>query len=599
MSDASSSPTTSLFGLNDLFNNPVFAGGIGLAGLGATAAFARRASIRAISLLKRRLLVSLEISKQDSSYQWILSWLALPRPPSNFLVSNLSRVHHLAMKTTSRSTKHEKEHAHFFLQPGYGSYLIRHERAFVRVNREKQSNASLDGREPHEIITLTTLYSQRNVFESIFQEAHRLAATAQEGKTIMYTARGMEWLPFGFGDARRKRPLDSVILDKGVKERIVGDVEDFLARQQWYVDRGIPYRRGYLLHGPPGSGKSSFIQALAGHLDFGIAIVNLSERGMTDDRLSHLFTKLPRRTILLLEDADAAFSNRKQVDEHGYSGATVTFSGLLNALDGVAAGEERIAFLTTNHIERLDPALIRPGRVDMIHEIGAATGSQITKMFERFYPDLQQQSQKKLKLALVRLGLRGNLDGIYMRERVVVSTATVQALCLFNKNNGEAAIRALAGLRDNKIPEEGEQQKEEGGVRKPGSEHIPPKDDRKTRTLLRYLSSRDRDRGSLNFLLDRSLGNQKTTSDHHAEASAGPSRQGDPIRAKGRTNWLLDLGRDNTNEVSARPEATATTSGKDSASTGSGLISISAKSRAKRKREREKALKRREEELHG
>jgi SpoVK/Ycf46/Vps4 family AAA+-type ATPase len=69
----------------------------------------------------------------------------------------------------------------------------------------------------------------------------------------MWTSRGIDWERFG--DARRKRPLDSVILDKGIKERIVDDVKDFLGRQKWYVDRGIPYRRGYLLYGPPGSGK--------------------------------------------------------------------------------------------------------------------------------------------------------------------------------------------------------------------------------------------------------------------------------------------------------------------------------------------------------
>lgn len=78
---------------------------------------------------------------------------------------------------------------------------------------------------------------------------------------------------------------------------------------------GIPYRRGYLLHGPPGCGKSSYITALAGELERGICVLNLSERGLTDDRLNHLLAVAPQQTIVLLEDIDAAFSSREESKE--------------------------------------------------------------------------------------------------------------------------------------------------------------------------------------------------------------------------------------------------------------------------------------------
>jgi mitochondrial chaperone BCS1 len=80
---------------------------------------------------------------------------------------------------------------------------------------------------------------------------------------------------------------------------------------------GIPYRRGYLLHGPPGSGKTSFIQALAGSLSYNICILNLSERGLTDDKLNHLLGLAPERSFILLEDVDAAFNKRVQTSEDG------------------------------------------------------------------------------------------------------------------------------------------------------------------------------------------------------------------------------------------------------------------------------------------
>ncbi|PQE22136.1 putative BCS1 precursor protein [Rutstroemia sp. NJR-2017a BBW] len=334
--------TTSLISLDALFENPVFAGGVGLAGIGTAAAIARRSVIRGAGLIQRRLLVNLEIN--------------------------------------------------------------------------------------------------------IFKEAQELAATAHEGKTVMWTFSGQEWRKFGL--PRRKRPLSSVILDQGVKERIMEDVEDFLNRQQWYVDRGIPYRRGYLLYGPPGSGKSSFIQALAGAFDFGVSIINMSERGMTDDKLASCLTKLPPRTILLLEDADAAFVNRRQRDADGYSGATVTFSGLLNALDGVAAGEERIAFLTTNHIDMLDEALIRPGRVDMAVRIGEATRFQAAEMWDRFYGDIDvdHKGRERFLEKLEELGIITCKDGTINKPKIHTSAAAIQGLFLFNKDNMEGAIAMAEGL---------------------------------------------------------------------------------------------------------------------------------------------------------
>lgn len=460
-------PSGSVFGLDALFDNPLFAGGIGLASLGAAAAFARKGVIAAAGSARRRLLVNVEISKQDPAYPWILAWLSQPRPTPGFIASRLTRVHNLSVRTTAASKgagSAGPSTAHFFLQPGYGKHIVKFRNAFIAVNREKHNTANMNTGEPHEIVQLTTLWSHRHIFEDVFSEAYALAAKANEGKTIVYSARGMEWAPLG--DSRKKRPLASVVLDQGVKDDIVNDVHDFLSRQQWYIDRGIPYRRGYLLFGPPGSGKSSFIQALAGELDFGVAMINLSEMGMTDDKLAFLLTKLPKRTLLLLEDADAAFSNRRQRDADGYSGASVTFSGLLNALDGVAAGEERLAFLTTNHIDRLDPALIRPGRVDMMVRIGEATKFQASEMWDRFYGDVDpdHQGRERFLARLEELGLFGEMPDGQPSHRHT-STAAIQGLFLFNKTDMEGAINMAEGLVPRKF-EPGEEIPE-GAIKTP------------------------------------------------------------------------------------------------------------------------------------
>jgi chaperone BCS1 len=168
---------------------------------------------------------------------------------------------------------------------------------------------------PWETITLTTLSRDRHLFPSLLSEARALADRGTEGKTVVYTAWGTEWRPLG--KPRRKRDIGSVVLAQDMAERVVDDLRRFLGRGKWYAERGIPYRRGYLFHGPPGSGKTSFIQALAGALSYNICVLNLSERGLTDDKLNYLLGIAPERSFILLEDIDAAFNKRVQTSEDG------------------------------------------------------------------------------------------------------------------------------------------------------------------------------------------------------------------------------------------------------------------------------------------
>lgn len=420
--------------------------------------------------MRQRLLVDCEINIKDSTYPSFLYWMTKhqqgqlsksfqPKSPSpsnasqqGFVESLLHRIsprtHHLSIETTKIEHPNGSIQTEFFLIPGPGRHILRYKNAFLMVNRMRE-NRSLDRTtgKPWETVTLTTLYSNRHIFEDLFLDAHRLVQQSTEGKTIVYTSQTASWAPFG--EPRKKRPLDSVILDKGVKERISLDVKDFLRSGKWYYDRGIPYRRGYLLHGPPGSGKSSFVQALAGELDYSIAMLNLSERGLTDDRLNILLSVVPKRTLVLLEDADAAFGNRRtQTDTDGYRGANVTFSGLLNALDGVASAEERILFLTTNHVERLDSALVRPGRVDMAVCLDEVTRWQSGQLWDRFYGDLDKQGAFRARFLerLDQLGVIEVDNGSRRYPGRSTSAAALQGLFLYNKDDMEGAIAMAPDL---------------------------------------------------------------------------------------------------------------------------------------------------------
>jgi chaperone BCS1 len=403
-------------------SNPYFAAGFGLMGLGAGLAIARQGAMRLGNLFYRQMLVDLEIPSKDKSYAWFLEWMSqYPKRSSR----------HLSVQTSVKQHENGSISTKFELVPGPGRHLIRYKGAFMLIKRERSGRLmDLTSGTPFETITLTTLYRDRSLFGQLLSEAHERAQLRQEGKTVIFTSYGPEWRPFG--QPRRKRLLESVILDQGIKERLVTDVEDFLDTGSWYYDRGIPYRRGYLLYGPPGSGKSSVIQALAGELDYNICILNLSEVTLTDDRLNHLMNHVPERSILLLEDIDSAFSDRKQTDDQGYMSG-VTFSGLLNALDGVASADERLIFMTTNHPERLDPALIRPGRVDYKECIDNATEYQARRMFLRFYEGCEKECDEFIA-KVAELGC-------------TISTAQLQGLFVYNKHHPQGAIDMAQSLK--------------------------------------------------------------------------------------------------------------------------------------------------------
>eukprot|EP01125_Pyxidicula_operculata_P007730 TRINITY_DN2618_c0_g1_i1.p1 TRINITY_DN2618_c0_g1~~TRINITY_DN2618_c0_g1_i1.p1 ORF type:complete len:290 (+),score=64.50 TRINITY_DN2618_c0_g1_i1:687-1556(+) len=183
---------------------------------------------------------------------------------------------------------------------------------------------------------------------------------------------------------------------------------------------GVPYRRSYLFHGKPGCGKTSFITAMAGALNLNVCVLTLTKT-MSDLTLSSAMRTAPPNSLLLLEDLDVAFPSRNQDEEDNKSfnvyGAGVTFSGLLNSIDGIAAQEGRIIMMTTNHMERLDPALIRPGRVDRIAYFPLASKRQAKKLYQRFFPE-EKSLAEDLERSIPENSLSmAQLQGLFLKYR--------------------------------------------------------------------------------------------------------------------------------------------------------------------------------------
>ncbi|KAF3017717.1 hypothetical protein E8E14_002824 [Neopestalotiopsis sp. 37M] len=201
------------------------------------------------------------------------------------------------------------------------------------------------------------------------------------------------------------RPLETVHMDKKAKDELILDIGNYLkpATRRFYTNRGIPYRRGYLLHGPPGTGKTSLSIALAGRFGLDLYMIHIPTLSQDND-LDRLFTGLPPQCIVLLEDIDAVGMKRpretedtpleakepKEIKKIGSQlrPGRVTLSGLLNILDGVTSQEGRIVLMTSNFAETLDEALVRPGRIDKMIFMGNINKDAAEEMFLRFYaPD--------------------------------------------------------------------------------------------------------------------------------------------------------------------------------------------------------------------
>jgi mitochondrial chaperone BCS1 len=229
-------------------------------------------------------------------------------------------------------------------------------------------------------------------------------------------------------------------LNPGDKERLLEDVARFKSSRERYRKLGVPYHRGYLFYGPPGTGKTSLVSALAG--EFGMSIYSINLAQFNDRSLVGAMNDVQRNSVILFEDIDCMKSGdvRAQGQEPNDSQAPksqaakenqfgVTLSGLLNALDGFSAPDNVLFVMTSNRIEALDSALLRPGRIDYRLYLGEASEHQKIELYRRFFPNA----------SLVEAQM-------FVEENSAATMAEFQGLLLELENRaGEPDTSSLAG----------------------------------------------------------------------------------------------------------------------------------------------------------
>jgi len=347
---------------------------------GAALSVLREAPRRAGSYLADLLSISVVVDEDDSVH-WFATWLA--KQPYGGRCRRLKlwiKWRHLGdFGEESMVSKVE-------LEPGLGPHLFRYRRRWFLLTREEQQRSAHSPSRAK--IHLRTLGRARRPLEALVGEVveHGIRSM-REQNLVRVNDDGGSWRVLQAGEARR---LESVVLPGDERARVLADMQRFLGRREWYAERGIPYRRGYLFSGPPGSGKTSLARSLANELGLTLFVLDLSSSRITDQQLFALLAQVPPRSMVLAEDMDrtrvlarpAAMAAADQ--QAGGGGATI--AGLLNAVDGPTSGEGRVLVFTTNHAGGLDPALLRPGRVDYSLEFQAADRGQARDLFLRFFP---------------------------------------------------------------------------------------------------------------------------------------------------------------------------------------------------------------------
>ena len=192
------------------------------------------------------------------------------------------------------------------------------------------------------------------------------------------------------GDAR-KRPPGSVFFDAGAKD-LASHVVRFMtdpAVKEKHNRFGVPFKMNVLLHGPPGTGKTTLIESVAGRLGSDVFVVQFTDR-LRDADLAVAMRRVADHPspIIVMEDVDCIFSDRKR---HDSARNAVTLSGFLNALDGTSRPEGSVLFLTTNDAERLDPAVTRSRRIDRSLHMTHADGAQAAEMIRSFFPGAREE----------------------------------------------------------------------------------------------------------------------------------------------------------------------------------------------------------------
>lgn len=342
-----------------LQNNEFFQGGFVLMLIGGVAAVLRYAPHLLWRFAQRKLMTTLYV-RDSLLVSWVCDWMD-------------SNAGTLRSRWLQGAVLETADGPQAYLGPGEGLHVFNNSGKHFWLWSSLEDNG-LAGK--IQTITLRCFGRDPEPLRKLIGEVSDFAAQRKHGKNVTYL--NDKWGIWNLIKIGSVRPPNTVILRDDQIDEIIKDATWFFSAKQWYLERGLPYRRGYLFYGPPGNGKSSMVQAIATQFSLRIYMLCLSDPELTDSSLAIAMGKVPAHSVLVLEDAD-------RID---FKLTGITMSGLLNSIDGALASESRILILTANDPGKFDEALMRPGRLDCVWEFERPDIDMIFRMAKRFFSDI-------------------------------------------------------------------------------------------------------------------------------------------------------------------------------------------------------------------
>lgn len=367
--------------------NQFASGGLLLMFIGAIGAYLRAIPSRIWYWFADQTTMSITVKDEDAAFYWVKQWFAEQK--------FMQRIRRVDLDTSVRGES-------LALIPAPGQHWFWYGGRPFRVHFQRSEDTRGWTPKRSESLIFQTVGRDKSLLHEFVSEIAACHKKHQQVQSCLYFYSDYWERVEGYN----ARLLDSVILKTSEREHLVADIEKFKASKSRYRHLGVPYHRGYLLYGPPGTGKTSLVSAIAGKFAMSIYAINLTD--FNDRSLMKAINDVPQGSMVLFEDVDcmmAAKARRetekeppgsppdrpedKSLDKFG-----VTLTGLLNVLDGFHAPDDVLFMMTTNKIEVIDAALLRPGRIDYRLYLGVASEQQKVGLYRRFFP-LAEESEAR------------------------------------------------------------------------------------------------------------------------------------------------------------------------------------------------------------